>query len=112
MVEHASSYRSHICMYLHAFVCEHICVYDRIEQFNAPIMQLVAEDDPITTKACFPYKEAQEDGNRYMALVTTKEGGHCGFIEGIDGEHSLVEDLAFEWFERAVELNIKNSEMV
>lgn len=89
----------------------HLSIYDKIDRFNAPIIQLAAEDDPITNKIFFPFKEAQSESNRFMVLVTTKEGGHCGFIEGFDGEHSLVEDIAFEWFEKAAEMNIRNSEL-
>lgn len=85
----------------------HITIYDRVPKFTTPILELVAEDDPFTRKSYFPFKEAEQDDNQYMVLVTTKEGGHCGFIEGIDGEHSLVEDIAFEWFEKAAKMNIK-----
>lgn len=90
---------------------EHLSIYDKIGGFNVPIIQLIAEDDPFTFKSCFPFKEAQEGSNRFMVLVTTKEGGHCGFIEGFDGEHSLVEDIAFEWFEKAAQFDMKGSEL-
>ena len=42
-----------------------------------------------------------------MVLVTTKEGWYCGFVEGMDDEHTFFEDIAFEWFERAAQMNIK-----
>lgn len=85
---------------------DHMTIYNQINNFSTPIIELVAEDDPFTKKAYFPFKEAEHEDNQYMALVTTKEGGHCGFIEGMDGEHSLVEDIAFEWFEKAAQTNI------
>lgn len=85
----------------------HITIYDKIPKFNTPILELVAEDDPFTKKSYFPFKEAEQSDNQFMVLATTKEGGHCGFIEGMDGEHSLVEDIAFEWFEKAAQMNIK-----
>ena len=86
---------------------DHMTIYDKIPLFHTPILQLVAEDDPFTKKKYFPFKEAEQADNQYMVLVTTKEGGHCGFIEGMDGEHSLVEDIAFEWFEKATQANIQ-----
>lgn len=85
----------------------HITIYEKIPKFTTPIIELVAEDDPFTNKKYFPYKEAEQDDNQYMILVTTKEGGHCGFIEGFDGCHSLVEDVAFEFFEKIVQMNIE-----
>lgn len=85
----------------------HITIFNKIPKFGTPILELVAEDDPFTKKSYFPFKEAEQDNNQYMVLVTTKEGGHCGFIEGMDGEHTLVEDIAFEWFEKVVQMHIK-----
>lgn len=86
---------------------KNVSIFDKIQNFGTPILELVAEDDPFTNKKFFPIDEAGLDYNQFMLLVTVKEGGHCGFIEGLDGEHSFVEDLAFEWFEKAAKMNIK-----
>lgn len=83
---------------------DHMTIYEKIPNFKTPILQLVAEDDPFTKKKYFPFKEAEKLDNNNMILVTTKEGGHCGFIKGMDGEHSLVEDIAFEWFDKAAQM--------
>ena len=78
----------------------HMTIYDKIPQFKVPIIQLVSEDDPFTRKSYFPYKEAELENNQNMVLVTTAEGGHCGFLEGMSADHTLVEDVAFEWFDK------------
>lgn len=86
---------------------KNVSIFDKIPRFGTPILELVAEDDPFTNKDFFPIKEAEMDYNQFMLLVTVKEGGHCGFIEGLDGEHTFVEDLAFEWFDKASKMKIK-----
>lgn len=85
----------------------HMTIYNQIPKFKTPIIELAAEDDPFTRREYFPFKEAQMENNQYMCLVSVKEGGHCGFMEGIKGDHSLVEDISFEWFDRAAKMDLK-----
>ena len=91
---------------------EKLSIYDKIDKIKVPLIHLIAEDDPFSNKSYFPFVEMQKDSNKFMALVTTKEGGHCGFIEGFNGEHSLVEDIAFEWFEKAAQVNMNVFELI
>ena len=104
MVEFDVAYTAPSCgMEINEF-WKNVSIFDKIPKFGTPILELVAEDDPFTNPKFFPIKEAEMDYNQYMLLVTVKEGGHCGFIEGLDGVHSFVEDLAFEWFEKAAKM--------
>lgn len=107
MVEFDVAYTAPSCgMEINEF-WRNVSIFDKIPKFGTPILELVAEDDPFTNVNFFPIKEAKMDYNQFMLLVTVKEGGHCGFIEGMDGNHSFVEDLAFEWFDKAAKMNIK-----
>ena len=84
---------------------EKLSIYDKIERIKVPLIHLIADDDPFSNKKYFPFTDVQKESSKFMTLVTTKEGGHCGFIKGLSGEHSLVEDIAFEWFEKVAHEN-------
>lgn len=91
---------------------ERLSIYDKIDKIKVPLIHLIAADDPFTSRDYFPYEEVQKESNQWMALAVTQEGGHCGFIEGWDGKHSLVEDIAFEWFEKAAQINMNAFELI
>lgn len=57
----------------------------RVTSFiRVPTFILTAEDDPFIPVA--PFRAPEVQGNPNIQLVTTKFGGHCGFISSYDGD--------------------------
>ena len=66
-----------------------------VDRIRIPTMIVTAEDDPFIPVA--PFRDPRVTGNPHIALVITRHGGHCGFVEeardGYDGywaERSIV----------------------
>lgn len=74
-----------------------LSIYPRINTFKVPIMCINAIDDPFTKSEFYPTIMAQESQN--LVLVTTEEGGHTGFIQGLYGNESLLDNVIIEWFD-------------
>jgi len=55
-------------------------LYDKIENIKVPTMAINAEDDPFQPEDSLP--KAQAERSSHVAIVTTKYGGHVGFVEG------------------------------
>lgn len=52
-----------------------------VHKFPIPVFCLNAEDDPMCPESDLPTDEASATGSK-LALVSTKYGGHLGFLEG------------------------------
>lgn len=59
-----------------------------------PTLILMAEDDPIMSKSCYPIKEAKK--NKNITLQITKYGGHVGYANLFE-EHYWLEERIFEY---------------
>lgn len=55
--------------------CKH-----KLEHINIPFLNIQAEDDPILSASAIPYADFMINPN--IALVSTRVGGHLGWIEG------------------------------
>jgi uncharacterized protein len=65
-----------------------------VDRIRVPTMIISAEDDPFIPVA--ELRDARVAGNPQIAVVVTRHGGHCGFVEpGSDGYDGY-------WAERAV----------
>lgn len=51
---------------------------------HVPTLILTAEDDPFIPLA--PFRTAAVQGNRYITLVVTQQGGHCGYVSRYPGD--------------------------
>lgn len=64
-----------------------------IERVSRPTLILTAQDDPLVPVATVDRPEVRE--NRFLRLVTTARGGHCGFISNEAGANRF-------WAERVI----------
>jgi len=55
-------------------------LYDKVENIKVPTMAINAEDDPFQPNDSIP--KAQAERSSHLGIVTTKYGGHVGFVEG------------------------------
>ena len=69
----------------------------KIPKARVPILFLNSDDDPFTSKKFVPTESFKE--SQYCAYVSTPEGGHVSFCEGLDGKASYVERFAVDYFE-------------
>merc|ERR1712098_865161 len=53
---------------------------DKVENIKVPTMAINAEDDPFQPSDSIP--KAQAERSSHLGIVTTKYGGHVGFVEG------------------------------
>ncbi|PRP82412.1 hypothetical protein PROFUN_10112 [Planoprotostelium fungivorum] len=70
----------------------------RIHNIRVPYLAINALDDPISPAICMPYKEIE--GNENTILITTKRGGHTGWLEGYNPLHfsnSWMDRVAFQF---------------
>jgi len=74
-----------------------LAIYQKIPEIKVPLLILGSDDDPFTHQTLMPIKEVEESNN--VVLVRTPEGGHVSFIEGMNGQRSLVERVLPDWFE-------------
>lgn len=73
---------------------------------RVPLLILNAADDPISQNLAIPYQECKN--NPYILLVTTEDGGHIGWWEGLRPRHwfpSLIQEY-FLALSEALELKI------
>ncbi|XP_064382470.1 protein ABHD1-like [Halichondria panicea] len=71
-----------------------------ISDFTIPILSLNADDDPFTPEYVIPEEGARSNPN--LILVTTRRGGHIGFMEGLLPTNKNLMDRALIQFIRAV----------
>ena len=75
-------------------------IKSKIDQIKIPMLALNAEDDAFSPGETLPYEEAKQSD--FVALLTTKYGGHIGFMEGILPFRYHFSDRVFEQYARAV----------
>jgi len=82
---------------------EHSCI-NNLHNVQVPLLLLNAVDDPIVPPFLLPCEAPQQNHN--IMLVTTKYGGHLGFIEGfvLPKPTHWHEKLALQYFEAISEL--------
>ena len=69
---------------------------------KVPILLFNSEDDPFTLPSLIPADAIKESTK--TAFITTKEGGHVSFCEGMDGKNSYIERFATDYFETVAKL--------
>lgn len=72
----------------------------KINQIKVPTLALNAEDDPFSPGESLPVDEAKRSD--YFAFLTTKYGGHIGFMEGTFPTRFHFSDRVFEQYARSV----------
>lgn len=72
----------------------------KIHKIRVPYLALNAEDDPFQPGDSLPYEEvAQSD---YASMLSTKYGGHIGFMEGFFPSRYHFSDRVFQQYAGAV----------
>ena len=74
-------------------------------QTQVPILLFMSEDDPFTSKTLIPVEAIKKSDK--TAFVTTKEGGHVSFCEGMDGKASYQERFAVDYFETVAKCKLQ-----
>ena len=68
----------------------------KINVIKVPMLFIMAEDDPFSSLDFLPKEEILKSEN--VAFVITKEGGHVGFCQGVDGKSSYAEEVTYDFF--------------
>ena len=72
----------------------------KINQIKVPTLALNAEDDVFSPGETLPTDEAKQSD--HVAILTTKYGGHIGFMEGALPTRFHFSDRVFEQFARSI----------
>ena len=68
-----------------------------ISKIEIPALIVQAQNDPISTPECTPI--ALAENHKFIYLEAPLNGGHCGFMEAGDREHSWAERRAVDFIE-------------
>jgi abhydrolase domain-containing protein 15 len=68
---------------------------------SIPVLTISSLDDPVCTKECIDYSLFKHTIGESM-LLTTFQGGHCGFLEGWNLEH-WADKLAIDYLDACLE---------
>ena len=79
----------------------HTNIHDKVPNVNGPMLIIGSEDDPMTSPRYQPRKEVEDSGRCVFLKYPT--GGHAGFITGISGTRSVVDELTSDWFDAVIE---------
>jgi len=82
-------------------------LHPKIKNIKVPTLALNAEDDPFQPGDSIPYIGAQNSS--HMAIMTTKYGGHIGFMEGTIPSRYFYSDRVFSQYLQAI---INNQEQI
>merc|ERR1719320_2293742 len=82
-------------------------LHPKIKNIKVPTLALNAEDDPFQPGDSIPYIGAQNSS--HMAIMTTKYGGHIGFMEGTIPSRYFYSDRVFSQYLQAI---ISNQEQI
>lgn len=77
------------------------CVH-RIPQIRTPTLFFNALDDPIISAQCIDYDVLRQ--NSYVAVATTRYGGHLGYQESLNSQRMWVIDPCAKFFNALSEL--------
>lgn len=72
----------------------------KLDRIRVPLLALNALDDPFSPGDSLPLEEAA--GSDSVAILTTKYGGHIGFMEGLLPTRYHFSDRVFEQYAKAV----------
>lgn len=78
----------------------HAQLKGKLHRIKVPVLALNAEDDAFSPGDSLPLNEAKHSD--HVAILTTKYGGHIGFMEGLLPNRYVYSDRVFEQFARAV----------
>ena len=67
----------------------------KICKIKVPTLFIFSEDDPFSSPDWIPLEEIQK--SKYVAFLTTKEGGHTGFAQGWDNKVSFSEEVSLDF---------------
>lgn len=76
------------------------CPSSRIDDIHVPVLGLNAADDPFTPPHAIPEEGARRNSN--LMLVTTRRGGHIGFMDSVLPFKKTLMDRVLIQFTRAV----------
>jgi len=82
-------------------------LYDKIQDIKVATLALNAEDDPFQPGDSIPRQGAEN--STHVAILTTKYGGHIGFMEGTVPTRYFYSDRVFSQYLKAV---FSNQDMV
>lgn len=75
-------------------------LHGKIQDIKVATLALNAEDDPFQPGDSIPYNGAQK--STHVAILTTKYGGHIGFMEGTIPSRYFYSDRVFSQYLKAV----------
>ena len=75
----------------------------KFDKIKVPTLIIDSEDDPFLDYSYMPFDALKKCD--YVAYMTLKEGGHCGFCQNMDGKGSYIEDASYLFFEKCSSLN-------
>lgn len=88
----------------------HACLAGKLNQIRIPVLALNAEDDPFQPGDSIPIEEASQTKN--VAIVTTRYGGHIGFMEGWLPTRYHFSDRLFAQYAKGVFQNTATLESI
>ena len=68
----------------------------KINKIKVPTLFIFSEDDPFSSPDWIPVEEIQK--SKYVAFLTTKEGGHTSFAQGWKNKVSYSEEISLDFF--------------
>lgn len=74
----------------------------KIDKIKIPCLVLFSEDDPFSKVEWIPHDKIKK--SKYMAFVTTKEGGHVGFFQNYDTKVTYSEEVTLDYMKCISEL--------
>jgi len=72
----------------------------RLKDVEIPLLMVSAIDDPLIPDSCIPYEEARRNDN--LMLVTTRHGGHLGWVDEAASARGDGRRWCSDWIERTV----------
>ena len=67
----------------------------KIPKIKVPTLFIFSEDDPFTKAEWIPVEDIQK--SKFVAFITTKEGGHTGFAQGWKNKVSYSEEVSLDF---------------
>ena len=74
----------------------------KITKIKVPTLFIYSENDPFTNPEWIPYELINK--SKYVAFLTTKEGGHTGFCQGWNTKVSYSEEIALDFCNTLIDI--------
>ena len=74
----------------------------KIAKIRIPMLFIFGEDDPFSSPEWIPVDEIKK--SKYVAFVTTKEGGHVGFFQNFNIKLTFSEEVSLDFIKCVSEL--------